>query len=158
LDQPLVSDVSIFKAFCQKILMLQREGAPVEDALFVQAIQTYSSNFLDDCPEDALNWVEVERQHLGGLFEQIADLYSARLFDQGEYFRASAVCHEMLMHDQRMEVIHRRLMICYGKLGMCHKVEQQYRLICQIMEREFQAKPSAETTRLYQQIKQDCNA
>ena len=158
LDQPLVSDVSIFKAFCQKILMLQREGQPLEDALFQQAIQTYSSNFLDDCPEDALNWVEVERQHLGGLFEQIADLYSARLFDQGEYYRASAVCHEILMHDQRMEVIHRRLMICYGKLGMCHKVEQQYRLLCQIMEREFQAKPSAETTRLYQQIKQDCSS
>ena len=112
--------------------------------------------FFDHCPEDALNWVEVERQHLGALFEQMADLYSAQLCDNKEYYRATSVCHEILTRDQRMEAIHRRLMFCYGKLGMCNKVEQQYRLLSQIMEREFQSKPSAETTRLYQQIKKEC--
>ncbi len=156
LDRPMLSDVATFKTICQKIQMLQREHQPVPDELFQQAIQTYSSNFLDDCPEDALNWVEVERQHLGALFEQLADLYSAQLCDKGEYYRATSVCHEILTRDQRMEAIHRRLMFCYGKLGMCNKVGQQYRLLCQIMEREFQSKPSAETTRLYQQIKKEC--
>ncbi|MFN0176884.1 MAG: BTAD domain-containing putative transcriptional regulator [Saprospiraceae bacterium] len=156
LDRPMLSDVATFKSLCQKIQMLQREGHPVPDELFQQAIQTYSSNFLDDCPEDALNWVEVERQHLGALFEQLADLYSAQLCEKGEYYRATSVCHEILTRDQRMEAIHRRLMFCYGKLGMCNKVGQQYRLLCQIMEREFQSKPSAETTRLYQQIKTEC--
>lgn len=156
LDRPFCSDVATFKAFCQKIQSLQREGQAVPDELFQQAIQTYSSNFLDDCPEDALNWVEVERQHLGALFEQMADFYSAQLCDKGEYYRATSVCHEILTRDQRMEAIHRRLMFCFGKLGMCHKVEQQYRLLCQIMEREFQSKPSVETTRLYQQLKKEC--
>lgn len=156
LDCPILSDVATFKTLCQKIQSLQRDGQSVPDELFQQAIQTYSSNFLDDCPEDALNWVEVERQHLGAIFEQIADLYSAQLCENGEYYRATSVCHEILTRDQRMEAIHRRLMFCYGKLGMCNKVEQQYRLLCQIMEREFQSKPSAETTRVYQQIKKDC--
>ncbi len=156
LDGPMLSDVATFKGLCQKILLLQRDGQPVPDDIFQQAIKTYSSNFLDDCPEDALNWVEVERQHLGALFEQMADLYSAQLCDNGEYYRATSVCHEILTRDQRMEAIHRRLMFCYGKLGMCNKVGQQYRLLCQIMEREFQSKPSAETTRLYQQIKKEC--
>lgn len=156
LDCPLRSDVAIFKTLCQKIQSLQREGASVPDELFQNAIQTYSSNFLDDCPEDALNWVEVERQHLGALFEQIADLYSVQLCEKGDYYRATSVCHEILTRDQRMEAIHRRLMFCYGKLGMCNKVEQQYRLLCQIMEREFQSKPSGETTKVYQQIKKDC--
>ncbi|MBC7774459.1 MAG: hypothetical protein H7246_03400 [Phycisphaerae bacterium] len=156
LEGPILSDVATFKGLCQKIQLLQRDGQPVPDELFQQAIKTYSSNFLDDCPEDALNWVEVERQHLGALFEQMADLYSAQLCDKGEYYRATSVCHEILTRDQRMEAIHRRLMFCYGKLGMCNKVGQQYRLLCQIMEREFQSKPSAETTRLYQQIKKEC--
>ncbi|MBK6998354.1 MAG: winged helix-turn-helix domain-containing protein [Lewinellaceae bacterium] len=100
LDRPMLSDVATFKTICQKIQMLQREHQPVPDELFQQAIQTYSSNFLDDCPEDALNWVEVERQHLGALFEQLADLYSAQLCDKGEYYRATSVCHEILTRDQ----------------------------------------------------------
>lgn len=157
LDGPMLSDVATFKSLCQKIQWFQRGGQPVPDELFQQAIKTYSSNFLDDCPEDALNWVEVERQHLGALFEQMADLYSAQLSDMGEYYRATSVCHEILTRDQRMEVIHRRLMFCYGKLGMYNKVEQQYRLLCQIMDREFQSKPSAETMRVYQQLKKECD-
>ncbi|MFN0036330.1 MAG: BTAD domain-containing putative transcriptional regulator [Saprospiraceae bacterium] len=156
LERPMLSDVATFKALCQKIQTLQRDGQSVPDELFQEAIHTYSSNFLDDCPEDALNWVEVERQHLGALFEQMADLYSAQLCDKADYYRATSVCHEILTRDQRMETIHRRLMFCFGKLGMCNKVELQYRLLGQIMEREFQSKPSAETTRLYQQIKKDC--
>ncbi len=156
LDSPMLSDVATFRGLCQKIQMFQRDGQAVPDELFQQAIKTYSSNFLDDCPEDALNWVEVERQHLGALFEQMADLYSAQLSDKGEYYLATSVCHEILTRDQRMEVIHRRLMFCYGKLGMYNKVEQQYRLLCQIMERAFQSKPSAETMRVYQQLKKDC--
>ena len=156
LDSPMLSDVATFRGLCQKIQMFQRDGQAVPDELFQQAIKTYSSNFLDECPEDALNWVEVERQHLGALFEQMADLYSAQLSDKGEYYLATSVCHEILTRDQRMEVIHRRLMFCYGKLGMYNKVEQQYRLLCQIMERAFQSKPSAETMRVYQQLKKDC--
>lgn len=153
LETPILSDVTEFKGLCQKIQAQQRERREVPDELFQQAIKIYSSNFLDDCPEDALNWVEVERQHLGALFEQMADLYSAQLCDKAEYYRATSVCHEILARDQRMEAIHRRLMFCYGKLGMGHKVEQQYRLLCHIMEREFQSKPSVETTRLFQELK-----
>lgn len=158
LELPIQSDVSSFKTLYHKIQALQRDGQPVPDALFQAALEAYPSNFLDDCPEDALNWVEVERQHLGALFEQIADLYSTQLSDRGDYYQTATICHEILARDQRMEVIHRRLMFSYGQLGMCHKVEQQYRLLSQIMDREFQSKPSAETTRLYLQIKKqaDC--
>ncbi|MFN0213094.1 MAG: BTAD domain-containing putative transcriptional regulator [Saprospiraceae bacterium] len=156
LEHPILSDVATFKALCQKVQLLQREGKPVPATLYQEAIKMYANNFLDDCPEDALNWVEVERQHLGAIFEQMADLYSAQLCEQGAYYLATSVCQDILTHDQRMEAIHRRLMYCYGKLGMGNKVEQQYRLLTQIIEREFQSKPSAETTRLYQQIKKEC--
>lgn len=153
-DGAIESDVLRFKGICQTIQGRQRRGEQVPNELFEQAVQAYSSHFLENCPEIGLNWVEVERQHLSALFEQIADQYSAQLCETGDLQRAVALCHDLLARDQRMETIHRRLMHCYGELGMCHKMEQQYRLLGHMLERAFQSKPSAETTRLYQQIKQ----
>ena len=153
LEHPPVSDVLDFKELHQKIQEHLRKGEDAPDELLQEAIKTYSGNFLDDFPADMFNWVEIERQHLGSVFEQIADLYSEQLCHQGNFWKAMSVCNEILSRDARMEVIHRRAMQCYASLGMAHKVEGQYNLCCKMMEQEFQSKPSPETTRLYEQIK-----
>ena len=153
LDRPLASDVLTFKALHQKIQDYLRKGEEVPDALLQDAIKTYSGNFLDDFPVDTYGWVEIERQHLSAVFEQIADLYSNQLCTKRDFWKAIAVCNEILSRDSRMEVIHRRAMQCYANLGMAHKVEAQYNLCCKMMDQEFQSKPSPETARLYEQIK-----
>lgn len=153
MERPLVSDVLTFKAAHQKIQDNLRKGEEAPDALLQDAIKTYTGNFLDDFPTDSYGWVEIERQHLSSVFEQIADLYSAQLCSKKDFWKAIAVCNEILSRDSRMEVIHRRAMQCYANLGMAHKVEAQYNLCCKMMEQEFQSKPSPETTRLYEQIK-----
>jgi DNA-binding SARP family transcriptional activator len=153
LDRPPVSDVLTFKGLQQKIEEHVRRGEEVPDVLLQEAIKTYTGNFLDDFPSDTFGWVEFERQHLSSVFEQIADLYSAQLFNKGDYWKALAVCNEILGRDARMEAIHRRAMECYAELGMAHKVEAQYNLCCKILEQEFQSKPSPETVRLYEEIK-----
>ncbi len=153
LDRPPVSDVLAFKDLQQKIQERLRRGDEVPDALFRETIQTYTGNFLDDFPADMFNWVEVERQHLSAVFEQTADLYSAQLYAQQDFWKAVAVCNEILSRDARMEVIHRRAMQCYASLGMAHKVEAQYNLCCKMMDQEFQSRPSPETVRLHEQIK-----
>jgi DNA-binding SARP family transcriptional activator len=153
LERPPLSDVLTFKELHTKIQeRLHREGA-APDELFQQAIKTYTGNFLDDFPADTFGWVEIERQRLSAAFEQIADLYSAQLCSKNDFWKAIAVCNEILSRDARMEVIHRRAMQCYAELGMAHKVEAQYNLCCKMMEQEFQSKPSAETARLYEEIK-----
>lgn len=153
LENPPVSDVLNFKVAHQKIQDQLRNGEEAPDELLQDAIKTYTGNFLDDFPTDTYGWVEIERQHLSSVFEQIADLYSAQLCAKKDFWKAIAVCNEILCRDARMEVIHRRAMQCYANLGMAHKVEAQYNLCCKMMEQEFQSKPSPETARLYEQIK-----
>lgn len=147
------SDILTFKRLhqCIKESVFKQEAVP--DKLFHDIIGTYTGNFLTDFPDECSNWVEVEREHLSAVFDQMADLYSEQLYDTGAYRKAIAMCGEILERDYRMEIIHRRLMQCYAQLGMLNKVEQQYRQCCQMMEREFQSKPSAETSKLYGEIK-----
>lgn len=153
LDRLPESDVLTFKALHQRIQEYIRSGQEAPDELLQDAIKTYTGNFLDDFPADTFGWVEIERQHLSAVFEQIADLYSNQLCAKKDFWKAIAVCNEILSRDSRMEVIHRRAMQCYANLGMAHKVEAQYTLCCKMMDQEFQSKPSAETARLYEQIK-----
>ena len=152
LDRPLISDVLTFKELHQKIQDHRRRGEEIPDEILQKAIKTYRGNFLDDFPADAFSWVEIEQQHLSAVFEQIADLYSEQLCVKYDYWKAVAVCNEILSCDARMEVIHRRAMQCYASLGMAHKVEAQYNLCCKMLEQEFNSKPSPETIRLYEQI------
>ncbi len=147
------SDILTFKRLHQHIKTSVFKHEAVPDKLFHDIIGTYTGNFLTDFPEECSNWVEVEREHLSAVFDQMADMYSEQLYNTGVYRKAIAMCGEILERDYRMEIIHRRLMQCYAQLGMLNKVEQQYRQCCLMMEREFQSKPSAETTKLYGEIK-----
>lgn len=153
----LESDVLIFKNLYKKVQDFQRLGTSVPEEMLQEAIQLYCANFLDDYPSDAYNWIDVERQHLSSVFEQIADLRSEQLCRKGNYWEASAVCSDILSRDFRMEAIHRRAIQCYASLGMLHKVEMQYNLCCRMMEQEFQSKPSAETVRLYEEVRKGSN-
>jgi DNA-binding SARP family transcriptional activator len=155
MDFDMHSDVVYFKQLCQKIHELRRAGQLIPDDMYQSVIQAYQGEFLEDCPQEAINWVEVERQHLSAVFEQVAEQYSAQLFLEGDYWKATAVCHEILSHDPNIEVIHRRLMLCYAHLGMCNKMEAQFKLLCQILKTRFQSKPSAETIRVYEALKQE---
>ena len=152
-SQPLESDVLTFKALHQALQEYLRKEQEMPDELFQKAISIYIDNFLADFPAESYNWVEMERQRLSSVFEQMADLYSEQLCRKGEHWKAAALCNEILSRDARMEAIHRRLMVCYAQLGMMNKVEMQYRLCCQMMRQEFDAQPSPETVQVYQQCK-----
>ncbi len=152
-DGLIESDVLIFKELYKKIQECQRCGVAVPESLLQESIKIYSANFLDDYTSDTYNWVDVERQHLSAVFEQIADLRSKQLYLKGNFWEATAVCSDILSRDYRMEAIHRRAMQCFASLGMLHKVETQYNLCCKMMEQEFQSRPSPETIRLYEDIR-----
>jgi hypothetical protein len=40
-----------------------------------------------------------------------------------------------------------------SQLGMRNYIEEQYKLLCQILKTRFQSKPSAETQRVYDELK-----
>jgi DNA-binding SARP family transcriptional activator/CheY-like chemotaxis protein len=153
LREDLRSDVRDFKAQYNHIQQQSRLGRDTEGEQLAEAIRTFSGTFLSDFPEDAHNWIEVERQHLSAVFEQLADMRSAQLYDAGKYFEASAVCREILECDPRMESIHRRAICCHAKLGKQNLAELQYNLCVRMMDAEFQSEPSPETKRLIEQIR-----
>jgi two-component SAPR family response regulator len=153
LPTPILSDVVSFKSLYQDISITHRNGQSSTYDWMAEAIKIYAGNFLEDFPADAYNWVEVERQHLSSVFEQIADLRSAQLYDEGKFWEAGSVCREILERDPRMEAIHRRAMRCFARLGMMNQVEMQYAVCARMMEAEFQSKPSAETELLLEEIR-----
>lgn len=146
------SDVDDFKAIYHSIQEHLRRKEEVPDELFQRALQIYTGSFLEDFGSNDPDWVETERVHLGSLFERMADKYSEQLCNKGEFWKASGICLEILECDVRMEVIHRRLIDCFYRQGSYDRVEQQYRLCCQMLDREFECPPSPETIRLYEQI------
>jgi DNA-binding SARP family transcriptional activator len=150
---PIYTDVQRFREIHQAIKNLSREGKTASETQLRDAIGLYKGQFMEDLPEDKYNWVEVERRHHSSVFEQIADLYSEQMYEKGDYRQAIAVGQELLELDNRLEAIHRRLMQCYFKLGKFDQVETQYRACCQMMDREFQSKPSQETLQVYIEAK-----
>jgi len=149
---PILSDVLKFKNLHQKIQDLRRQGQPVSDDLMQEAICVYQGNFLDDFPTDTFNWVEVERQHLSSVFEQVAELFSEKFCDSGDFGKAAAMCEELLTRDPRLEVVYRRGMICHANQGKPHKVKSLYELYCKMMAQEFGASPSPDITTLYHEL------
>lgn len=150
--QPILSDVQRFKALHQKIQDCRRLGTPVPDDLMQDILSAYQGNFLDDFPTDTFNWVEVERQHLSSVFEQVAELYSERFCESGDFGKASAMCEELLTRDPRLEVVYRRGMVCYANQGKLHKVKALYELYCRMMMQEFSSTPSSDIAALYQEL------
>ncbi len=149
---PIISDVQRFKALHQKIQDCRRLGTPVLDDLMQDILSAYQGNFLDDFPTDTFNWVEVERQHLSSVFEQVAELYSERFCESGDFGKASAMCEELLTRDPRLEVIYRRGMVCYANQGKPHKVKALYELYCKMMVQEFSSAPSSDIAALYHEL------
>lgn len=153
-NQPIFSDVQRFKVLYQKIQDSQRLGVSIPDELIQDILNVYQGNFLDDFPVDTFSWVDVERQHLSSVFEQVAELYSERFCESGDFAKASAMCEELLTRDPRLEVVYRRGMICYANQGKAYKIKALYELYCKMMMQEFGSAPSVDIVVLYQELMQ----
>lgn len=150
------SDLDRFKTILSAVKKAVWEGREVSNELFREALLIYRGNFMENCAVESHNWIEIERHRLGNDFLELALCYGEQLFRQGDYGKTAAVCRDILARDHCLEVIHRRLMECYCRQGMCDKAIEQYRHCCLMMEHEFQSKPSPETNRLYDQIRREC--
>jgi DNA-binding SARP family transcriptional activator len=59
----------------------------------------------------------------------------------------------MLEKDECQESVHRRLMLCYLKLGLRDRALRQYARCVEVMRRELNVEPTAETKRLCDEIR-----
>lgn len=150
------SDLDRFRAIQAEVKKAVWEGRDVSNELFREALNIYRGIFMENCAVESHNWIEIERHRLSNDFLELALCYNEQLFRHEDYSKTAAVCRDILQRDNCLEVIHRRLMDCYYKLGMCDKALEQYRRCCQMMEHEFQSKPSPETVQLFNEIRRNC--
>jgi TolB-like protein len=97
------------------------------------------------------DWLRVERTRLHDL--AVDTLHRLAASQSGE--TAIATAQRLLQLDQAREEAHRLLMGLYAAAGHRAQALRQYQLCRDALQRELQAKPDAETERLYRQIQDE---
>ncbi|MDX1940517.1 MAG: BTAD domain-containing putative transcriptional regulator [Saprospiraceae bacterium] len=149
----ITSDVSLFLKHFQEALSFE-QAQNTEGALYAyyKAFGMYRDEFLADLGDE--DWVRDQR-------DRLREKYIVVLKTLGEYFVSYKECDfainlfdKILEVDDCYELAHRYLIQCYHNKGMQDKAIRQYQKCEAILQKKLHAKPSAETSRLYQAI---CN-
>ena len=114
-----------------------------------QAIILYRGDFLEDCYAD---WCLLIRERLRTRCLQALNQLAERLLARRQYREAIQTLHQGLAMDDLREKFHRQLMRAYALSGRGSEAFVQYQRYAEILEREFGAAPSSETTALYRRI------
>jgi DNA-binding SARP family transcriptional activator len=106
--------------------------------------------FEDDRYEE---WLDSERKGLENAYQCILNQLSEYYLEEKNYAACMATCNKMLLMDSCWDEAHQRLMQCYDQQGQYYLALRQYHLCVENYQKELETQPSAETTRLYEQIR-----
>jgi SARP family transcriptional regulator, regulator of embCAB operon len=146
-------DVEQFEQACAAGKAAERAGDAAAAARHYEtACQLYEDDFLAEEPyaewtlepKDRLRLLAVEIQ------SRLVEIYAGRR----DYGPASLLGRQILTIDPCNEQVHRRLMRCYAGSGQRHLALMQYHRITETLWENLRVKPSAETTALYEQLRQ----
>nr|NIV28703.1 hypothetical protein [Anaerolineae bacterium] len=154
-------DVSHFRrllAACQTHAHPPNQMCPACQPLLSEAVGLYRADFLAgftlaDSPDfDEWQFFQTEslRQELASALERLVRGYS----DQAAYESAIPFAQRWLALDPLHEPAHRQLMQLYAWTDDRAAALRQYQVCVRAFEAEFGLPPSAETTTLYQHIRQ----
>lgn len=114
------------------------------------AYHAYTGELL---PEDRYeDWAEERRTALRDTRGRLLVLLADALKQDGMHEAAAEYLRQVLQEDPAREDVHRRLMRLYAEMGNRHEALRQYQLCGQILERELDVEPDAETEALHQDI------
>ena len=144
-EGPLWVDVEAF----EEAAAIARHA--LEPAAFRAAIDLYSGELL---PEDRYEpWAEERWAELGGLYHalliELAGLYEER----EEYESAIEALQRVVAEEPSHEEAHVGLMRLYALSGRRHEALVQYEVLREALFRELEAKPGADTRRLYEEVR-----
>lgn len=125
--------------------------------LLRQALALYHGDFLEgfyvrDAP-DFEDWVLTQRVRLRELALQGWGDLTTLLLDGGDYPEAIRAVGRLLAMDPWREEAHRQRMLALARCGQRSAALAQYHACREILRREFDAEPSAETTALYDRVR-----
>jgi len=117
-----------------------------------RAESLYRGEFLaEDRYED---WPELQRRSLRDQFVTLLDRLGRYWFDRGDYGSCVQVYRRMNAVDPCEEELHRRLMVCWSRLGLSHLAQEQYLECRRTLARHLETGPSSVTDELFHRIQQ----
>jgi DNA-binding SARP family transcriptional activator len=117
------------------------------------AASIYQGDFIQDdvCEE----WVLPQREKLREVYLEVLESLSRIYSLNGKPKTAIEICSSILEKDDCREKVHRRLMLCYHRVGNRDQALRQFHKCSQILKRELEVKPSSKTIELYKKIRDD---
>lgn len=147
------ADVEQFEQACVAGKVADRAGDTKTAAREYEATcQLYEGDFLAEEPyaewalerKNGLRLLAVEIQ------SRLVEIYAGRR----DYGPASLLGRRILAIDPYNEQVHRRLMKCYAGSGQRHLALLQYHQMAETLWENLRVRPSAETSTLYEQLRQ----
>ena len=148
------SDVKRFLSHWNRSRFLQsdnRPGPAVNELEFAASI--YTGDFIQDdvCEE----WVLPQREKLRETYLEVLENLSRIYSLNGKPKTAIEICRSILEKDDCREKVHRRLMLCFHRVGNRDQALRQFHKCSKILKRELEVKPSSQTVELYKKIIDD---
>ncbi|GIW35827.1 BTAD domain-containing putative transcriptional regulator [Meiothermus sp.] len=137
-------------------LDVQRFLAQVEAQHWPEALATYKGEFLQGLEleeETYSDWLRRWRERLGRLWAVALEGQAKQLEASGKIQLALELYRELIRHDELQEHFHREAMRLYALLGQTEGALQQYKRLCEVLQRELALEPLPETQALAEQIR-----
>ncbi len=122
---------------------------------YQRAASFYRGDFLEDIHYD--EWCESERDNMKEIYLFILDRMAAHFFANDAYPATIQVLQKMLGKDDCLEDVHRKLILCYYRLGYRDKAIRQYYKCAEILRKELNIEPSLSTRELFRLISAEKN-
>ena len=145
-------DVTEFEHYAAQGQRFDRAGDPgLARRAYETASDLYEGDFLADDPYSP--WPVQLREHLRlqiiELRTRLIDFY----LDGNDVSSATSTARAAIALDPYNEPLHRQLMICYTSSGQIHRALSQYHQCAELLWNEFRVRPSAETTRIFTELR-----
>lgn len=128
--------------------MQGRVGPAIEQ--YELAMNLYRNDLLDD-PENEPA-LAIDAQALRDRLNQVLERLALLREEGGDIHNCLRASHRHLNLDECNEVVHRRLMRCYARLGQPQLAERQYRRCVYALKMHLGTQPNVQTTQLCRQI------
>ncbi len=147
----LITDVDQFLGHWHKGRAVEASHGPYRALEYYQrAAALYQGDFLEDIHYE--EWCELERDNLKEAYLALLDRLGTFFLQEQDCAMAEKVFKKMLEKDICLENIHRKLILCYYRLGRRDKAIRQYYKCAEALKKELHIEPSQPTRELFRLI------
>jgi predicted ATPase/DNA-binding SARP family transcriptional activator len=150
-EREIEVDAAVFERRMTGALREARAGAGSAERLRA-ALALYRGDFLQD--ELVGDWHLELRDRLGRLYGDGLLALGELLLQAEQWAEAAAVFQQVVRREELREEGHRRLMLCLARAGERGQALRHYDRLVTLLREELGVEPEAETTALYERLRQ----